>query len=378
MASLEVLDFAALLAPIPGDNPAGRPLREDFSPRAIYHVIKDVRTAARAAERKLVQGEDESQPQGERPTWKPVLQLAPKIIADESKDLEVVAWLIEALVREYGLAGLRDGFRLSRVLVERFWDHLYPLPDEDGIATRVAPLTGLNGEDSDGVLIQPILNAPITAAGSLRAMSLADWRQAADLERMTDPDKRAQRVEQGAVSLQAFEKAVLETPSEFFHSLLEDVSACGEEFEKLCAVMEEKCGKGENGYSLAPPSSNLRAALQAVREQVARIAKERSVPGGETGGGLPGKDQSADGAAGAAGPGTGQVRTREEALRSLLQTAEFFKRTEPHSPIAYLLEQAARWGRMPLPELLAELIPEDSHRAQLFKLVGIRPPEKRE
>ena len=33
--------------------------------------------------------------------------------------------------------------------MEQFWDGIYPLPDEDGLATRVAPLTGLNGEDAD-------------------------------------------------------------------------------------------------------------------------------------------------------------------------------------------------------------------------------------
>ena len=39
-----------------------------------------------------------------------------------------------------------------RELAENFWDGLYPLPDEDGILTRVAPLAGLNGVEADGVL----------------------------------------------------------------------------------------------------------------------------------------------------------------------------------------------------------------------------------
>jgi hypothetical protein len=35
-----------------------------------------------------------------------------------------------------------------------------------------------------------------------------------------------------------------------------------------------------------------------------------------------------------------------------------------------------RWGKMSLPELLVELIPEDNPRSNLFKWVGIKPPEK--
>ena len=119
--------------------------------------------------------------------WKPVLDQAVKITAEDSKDLQVVSWWIEALLRVHGFAGIRDGFRLARELIEEFWDNLYPLPDEEGVATRVAPLAGLNGVDSDGVLINPILNLPITAAGSVRAMSLVDYQQAADLESVPGP-----------------------------------------------------------------------------------------------------------------------------------------------------------------------------------------------
>ena len=125
--------------------------------------------------------------------WKPVLELAARITADESKDLQVVSWWIEGLLRVHGFAGLRDGFRLARELIEAFWDNLYPLPDEEDSspeepwATRVGPLAGLNGVESDGVLVNPLLNLPITAAGSQRAMSLVDYQQASELENIQDP-----------------------------------------------------------------------------------------------------------------------------------------------------------------------------------------------
>lgn len=371
MASPEILDFDQLLAPIEGENPAGRYLREDTSPTPVYHQIKDARSAARSAERNVVW--DEDGPTSDPADWKPVLTLGPKIIAEESKDLEIATWLTEALVREHGFAGLRDGFRLLRELAERFWENLYPLPDEDGVITRVAPVTGLNGEDSEGVLIQPIANVPITGLGTYRALSVADYKQASNLDQLDDPDKRAQRIEQGAISMQMFDKAVLETPPEFFRNLVEDVDACAEEFAKLCAVMEEKCGQGADGYSAAPPSSSIRNALQDARDNVYNIAKHvLDVPAEE---GLVDGEGGAMVPAGAEAGASTRVQNREDAFRALLQVAEFFRRTEPHSPIAYALEQAVRWGKMPLPELLTELIPDESARDQLFKLVGIKPPE---
>ena len=67
----------------------------------------------------------------------------------------------------------------------------------------------------------------------------------------------------------------------------------------------------------------------------------------------------------------GKVVTRDDAFRLLLQVAEFFRKTEPHSPVSYSLEQAVRWGRMSLPELLADLIGDSSARDEYFKRVGI-------
>ncbi len=371
MASSEVLDFARLLEPIAGENPAGQPLRADFSGTSLYHQIKDARAAARSAERNFAYEDGEDGGQGPNAAdWKPILTLAPQVIAEEAKDLEVAAWLAEALVRQHGYAGLRDGFRLLRELVERFWDNIYPLPDEDGVNTRTAPLTGLNGDGADGVLVRPILTVPVTVDGTTRASSCADHEQAADLDRVEDPDKRAQRIERGAVTMQVFDQAVLETPIDVLANHLDDVTASLREFDQLCAVLNEKCGVDESGHSLAPPSSSIREALEKCSDLLQNLCRGR-LPDASA-------ESAADGAAADGGDrkSSGPIRNREAAFQSLLQVAEFFKRTEPHSPISYALEQAVRWGRMPLPDLLTELIPEEPARLQLFKLVGITRPDK--
>ena len=375
MASSEVLDFSRLLEPIAGENPSGKSLRADFSPNSLYYRIKDARAAARSAERSLAydDGKEDSQ-QINVADWKPILELVPQALAEESKDLEVATWLAEALLRQHGYAGLRDGFRLLRELIERFWDTLYPLPDEDGIHGRIAPLGGLNGEENDGVLIRPIFNVPITVAGTARALSCSDYQQAIDLDRVTDPEKRTQRINQGAVTSQIFDQAARETPSEVLLNHLNDVTASLDEFTRLCAVLDEKCGSDANGHSLAPPSSNIRNALESCRDLLQNISQGRMPVSASDANEASSAGEASDGTL--APSKTGPIKNREAAFKSLLQVAEFFKRTEPHSPISYALEQAVRWGRMPLPDLLTELIPEEPARLQLFKLVGIMPPEK--
>ena len=83
-------------------------------------------------------------------------ELALKTLMETAKDLEVAAWLTKGLVRSHGLAGLAAGAQVIGGLAERYWDGLFPLPDEDGMETRVSPVTGLNGRDGNGSLMQPL------------------------------------------------------------------------------------------------------------------------------------------------------------------------------------------------------------------------------
>ena len=61
-------------------------------------------------------------------------------------------------------------------------------------------------------------------------------------------------------------------------------------------------------------------------------------------------------------------------LRDLARIAEWFRKTEPNSPLAYTLDDAVRRGRMSWPELLSELVGDASARNAILSSLGIRPP----
>jgi type VI secretion system protein ImpA len=373
MPTSEVLDFDSLLRPIAGDSPAGQDLREDRSPLSTYQLVKTARQQARTSERQAMMDDPDS-PSGIKADWSPILKLAPKAIAEQSKDIELCAWLTEALVRQHGFAGLRDGFRLVRELAEQFWDGIHPMPNEDGMINRVASLAGLNGVDGEGSLMSPISKVPLTN-GNSAAYSRSDYKQASDLESITDPDKRSQRISRGAVSMEMFEKSASETPPDFFKSLWDDLKQCVDEFEKLCAVLDEKCGTGSDGMPAAPPSSAIRAALTECEDVIRAVARQIVEPEATPETALATSANGTSISNGSDGVSMqSRIQSRNEAFQALLRVAQFFKDTEPHSPVSYALEQAVRWGRMPLPDLLSELIPDSGSREAVFKLIGIAPP----
>src|SRR5689334_2502030 len=96
----EGFDLDALLGPIPGDAPAGADLRADASPQSLYYRLRDARAEARAAERALEADDPLSAPP---PEWRTIRDLGVEALGGYTKDLEIAAWLTEALLRGDGL-----------------------------------------------------------------------------------------------------------------------------------------------------------------------------------------------------------------------------------------------------------------------------------
>ncbi|QOJ15133.1 MAG: type VI secretion system protein TssA [Planctomycetia bacterium] len=365
MATPPTLDFDALLAPISGDDPAGRDLRSDYAPTAPYRVMKEARTLARRIERAIEQLDPDVK---DVPDWRPILDHAPRTITTVSKDLEVAAWLTEALTRSKGFAGVRDGLRLCRELVERFWDGLHPRPDpeepaEDGeLSRRVSPLAGLN----DGALVGPIEAISIVSSREHGPLGVSAYEQSSALEQVTDPREREIREKQGAVPLAAFQKAVANTSAEFYRTLLDDLGGAQNEFQALCRALDERCGS--NG----PPTANIADVLDRCQRRIRLLASDKL--GLDT---APVDAPTASAAESGGGGGSrvdGPIRSRDEAFMVLRQVADFFRRTEPQSVLPYHLEECVRFGRMDLPALLSELINDAAVRDSLFKRIGIPPP----
>jgi type VI secretion system protein ImpA len=370
MASPPTIDFDSLLGPIDESAPCGVALKDDPATSSTYYAIKDAREAARAAERAGAWAEDDGsgRTSAEKPDWQAVVRLSSDALRQKTKDLWISAWLLEGLTRLHGFAGLRDGFRLVGELCERYFDCIHPRPDDDGIATTVAQLAGLNGEGAEGALLAPIAAIPITEGSSVGPFTGRDYADAESIARTADPDVRAKRIAQGSATLDMFDTAARETSPAFFAALREDITAAIDEFDHLTQVLEEKCGTDPNGYSAAPPSSKIAAALADSLSRVRALAGEPAAA--ET----PPQGVGAAAAAGATGGGfaAGNISSREDAFQTLMKVAEYFRRAEPHSPVSYALEQAVRWGRMPLPELIRDLVSDDSVRREFYRRTGIK------
>ncbi len=367
MASPEIVDISGLLEPVSEDSPAGTDIREDSSPTSPYYTIKDARNAARAAERNSMF--DGGSPEADE-NWRKIIELAPDILKNHAKDLEVACWYSEALIRRYGFQGLRDGFSLIRQLIEQYWDNLFPMPDEDGIETRVAPLTGLNGEGAEGVLIAPIRNVNITEGASVGPFNFWQYQQALDVQKIMDEEQRAAKIDKLGFSLEDIERAVAESADIFYLDLRDDIQHAIDEYRKTSRMLDERCGTHD-----APPTSNIISTLENSLGAVKHLGKHKlpsETENAEEGENGATADDQAGGTSSAPATVKGPVQSRTDAFKQLREISEFFRKTEPHSPISYILAKAVKWGEMSLNELIMELIPDSSSRDYYSSLTGVK------
>lgn len=373
MAFANVIDVDALLAEVNADSPQGSDIREDRSPTSDYYTIKDARNSARAAERSAMFDENDSDLLA---PWRDVASTAEKILRNTSKDLEVASWYTEALIRLHGFAGLRDGILLMQGLIERYWDGLYPEPDEDGLETKVAPLTGLNGDGADGTLLMPIRSADITPEGDFGGFSFFQYQQARDADKIADDDAKLARLDTLGYGIGEFDQSSRAAAPQWAQDLVDTLDEALISFKKISEGLRTQCGQD------APPSTNISSLLDEVLRTVRFIYKEQleSLSVVEEVTAAPEGAESILSASELAGittqqsisAPTGPITSREDALQLLEKAARYFRTYEPHTPLAPGLERLLSWGRMTVAELMTELLPDEQSRAMYSQLTGVK------
>lgn len=325
-----------LLNPISPENPAGINLRYD----PLYDKIKEARR------------EDADTPQGEwqrerkLADWVLVIKLINEALATKTKDLQLAAWLAEALLRREGLTGLRDVLDLSYGFIDKFWDGLFPEIEDDDLEMRAAPLQWMGDK-----LDLPVKMAPITAGG-LSWVQYDETRQVGTEESVADSyEKQAAReakIAEGKTPPEKFEKDFEETPKAFYAALEQTADQSLESLTRLSTICDEKFG------DMSPTFGTLRKTLEEVRQtiHILLVRKREKEPDP----GDPAPDQKAAVPDGQAAAAAAPVRKSaslaampenwEDAVSRVVTAAKFMRQQSPSNPAPYLMLRGLRWGEL--------------------------------
>src|SRR5580700_6486014 len=117
MPSPELLNFEEMLQPIAGEAPSGSSI-----PYTLREQLDDKRKELNPED---YAADDPARPEHpKRADWDGIRRVTEQTLRESSKDLMLAARLTEALTKQHGFAGARDGFRLMRQLVVDCWDRI--------------------------------------------------------------------------------------------------------------------------------------------------------------------------------------------------------------------------------------------------------------
>ena len=362
-----VVDLVALLQPISDEAPSGENLR--------YSGLYDQINEARRADDDLNQGA--WQTELKVANFPEVIDLALPALTTKTKDIQVAAWLTEALVKVHGLVGLRDGLMLVAGMQDRFWDSLHPEIDEGDMEGRANAISWIDTQVSLAASFAPLLGD--------RGLSFAQWEESKRFEIPENIDALKSEEKAAAVSLKAqaeserritgdvWRKAVSETRRAWCETVNVTLEDCSEALTELNRVVEERYDRNQ-----MPGIATLRKTIDTIRFEFKKILEQKRIE--EPDPVLDAAEEGAEADGTGAGDGSssgskGPLKTRQEALRQLAEIADFFQRTEPHSPVSYLVQRAVKWGHMGLDTWLQDVIKDASIIEQVRQTLGFNTNE---
>jgi type VI secretion system protein ImpA len=325
-----------LLNPIPGDNPSGNTLRYD----PVYDKIRE----ARREEDVLPQGDWSREVK--KADYPVVIKLTTEALSTKSKDLQLAAWLTEAILYRDHIAGLREGLDLLRGLMETFWDTLYPEIDDGDLEFRSAPL-GWVGSKLDGA----VRRLPLTKS-KLDYFKYQESRAVgyeADAQSEEKAAARATAIAEKKCTAEEFDEAARATGDAYYEKLSANLIAALESLQSLEALSDEKFGRE------APSCAALRTALEELQDFVKEYHKPVEEVAQETVEETAAEEVVEESAAAATSSGapaakrksvTAEPADRDEAMQRLTIVAHFLRKENPLSPVSYLLLRAMRWGEL--------------------------------
>lgn len=375
---IEEEDREAVLAPI--DGSVGVDGREDEGAAAdLLREIRSQRKSLVKMEQSLSMGDEPAIPEGGW-DWDDIGENARDYLTRFGKDLEPMAVLIEAAVRQDGPEDLAAAMALLADVIETYWDQgLYPAEDEDGVETRFQPLSGLSGggNDREGALILPLRRLALVKVGGDALRHLDKVRaDSAMTAAQTATDSKAAKIEEAETTYKEIEQIVRRTSRAALEKAEAAIAAAHADWRRAINYITERTKPAMPAASrLTDELAAIRAWLQgliALLPAAAQAVDETSVE--PAGGG--GEMVAAGGATAAAGGFVGgRITRREDALKAVSLAADYFTAFEPLSPLGMTLREVDRRARMSLHDYMAELIPDESARNDFYWRSGIKPPE---
>jgi type VI secretion system protein ImpA len=295
-----------------------------------------------------------------------VEKLCREALEKKSKDLQIAAWLAEAWLKRYRFQGLASGLSLFAELVDRYYaSGLFPLlGDEDDPSARLALVEWIDDVFTDRVRI-----TPLGSGAEGQGFSLVDWEHGGQTQGTNSGQDNDGSPRPTRESILA--KITLGGGTRWTDVATDVASAI---------AAAEAVEQALLAHVQQPPTLR---RLREVLATIERLSRDAARTSGEVSAD-PSGVSNVDGVRGdvatvgaaSGGGSSGPIQSRADAYYRLAEAAEYLMRTEPHSPVPYLVKRAVQWGNMSLAQLLYEFVGNPEDLVAIQRLLGMRGREE--
>ena len=379
-----------LLSPLAEDNFCGEYLKSN---RQSFRPLRNEFNVAQTSLRKLNQNPEADELdailEDNKNNWDLLSNSLVEVFTHSSRDIELAGWMmVSQAIVDTRLNGALQTCLWLEELVDKHWSSLQPILPENKIKStqeneilneinsfKVKAFAQLLGEsEGSGLLYSPLLMVPLIGdldfsryqseeykgnlseiRGHYRAIALADKTQVIALLQNLDKFKN---------SLKSIEKKV--------------VAICQQHllphpgFKFIISIIEKMLNAVEFISGLKPDITKPATVTKTISNVSDDVQGEENTSKVESV-----EMESPQVTASFTSSTNQQLLNRDQAFQQLQEIADYFRKTEPHSPVAYLLDKSIRWGYMPLPELMKELLLNQQDTIdRVFNLAGLDEQEQ--
>jgi len=307
--------------------------------------------------------------------WNAVMRMCRQLLETRSKDLRLAAWMTEAKGKARGLNGLTEGYELLGALCEIFWQDIHPLVDEDGEQeARIGVLDWLVNQTSRLIRETPLTKSVKGAYSSIDRECARTTSRNIEL----NPELADELIRSAVVTMETFDAALRDTPASYFVEGVRSSERLKVAMKHLQEILDIRLGENSPAFSQA--FDTLDELSHFFKRHAGFPTKtdepsESAPPLDETD--IFSNEERREPSMGGHGDDVvnssfrGAIRSREQAIHQLVEIANFFRHTEPHSPVAYLADKAAKWGSMPLHVWLRTVVKDESALSRMEELLGV-------
>ncbi|MGZ4959713.1 MAG: type VI secretion system protein TssA [Methylomonas sp.] len=337
-------DLHELIDEISPENPCGEYLEYD---PAYLELTKNI--AGKPED--FITGE-KAQP----PNWRDIQKEALALLK-RTKDLQIVLYLLRALIPLEGIAGFRDGLNLLTDLLEKYWDDIHPVldPDDNFDPTmRVNILEELSNFES---VLKPLTLAVLVDSKSVGRFCLRDIHLATDKIELPEGSSKP--------DINIIKAAFLDIPAESLKAAYQAAIESGTFLARIDNFFSEKVGVGSG-----PDLAAIKSLVKEIRYAFEQFA------GAELAGDSGQTSETSEAAEGepavvSAAPrqqaGVAAIASRQDVIKTLDLICKYYADNEPSSPVPIFLQRARYLVTADFMEIVQNLLPDAISQLQLIK-----------